>query len=33
MTGNPCWQVIPTKLSLEQFEQFAAIRHFESLTG
>ncbi|TCG03792.1 transposase [Paraburkholderia steynii] len=22
MTGNPCWQVIPTKLSLEQFEQF-----------
>jgi transposase len=22
MTGNPCWQVIPTELSLEQFEQF-----------
>ncbi|MEA3104840.1 transposase, partial [Caballeronia mineralivorans] len=22
MTGNPCWQAIPTKLSLEQFEQF-----------
>jgi transposase len=22
MTGNPCWQVIPTKLSLAQFEQF-----------
>ena len=22
MTGNPCWQAIPTKLSLEQFEEF-----------
>jgi transposase len=22
MTGNPCWRVIPTELSLEQFEQF-----------
>ncbi len=22
MTGNRCWQVIPTELSLEQFEQF-----------
>jgi transposase len=22
MTGNPCWQTIPTKLSLAQFEQF-----------
>ncbi|CAB3808900.1 hypothetical protein LMG28614_06908 [Paraburkholderia ultramafica] len=22
MTWNPCWQVIPTKLSVEQFEQF-----------
>jgi transposase len=22
MTGNPSWQVIPTELSLEQFEQF-----------
>ena len=22
MTGRPLWQVIPTKLSLEQFEQF-----------
>ena len=22
MSGKPCWQVIPTKLSLEQFEQF-----------
>jgi len=22
MTGTPCWQAIPTKLSLEQFEEF-----------
>ena len=22
MIGNPCWQAIPTKLSLEQFEEF-----------
>jgi transposase len=22
MTGNPCWQTIPTKLSREQFEEF-----------
>jgi len=22
MTGNPCWQAIPTKLSIEQFEEF-----------
>jgi transposase len=22
MTGNPCWRAIPTKLGLEQFEQF-----------
>jgi hypothetical protein len=22
MTGTPCWQAIPMKLSLEQFEQF-----------
>lgn len=22
MTGNTCWQAIPTKLSLEQFEEF-----------
>ena len=22
MTGNPCWQSIPTKLSKAQFEQF-----------
>jgi len=22
MTGNPCWQAIPTKLSEAQFEQF-----------
>jgi transposase len=26
MTGNPCWQAIPTKLSLEQFEQFVLPR-------
>ena len=22
MTGNPCWQAIPTKLSEAQFEEF-----------
>jgi transposase len=22
MTGNPCWQAIPTELSVAQFEQF-----------